>query len=133
MLENVGARKISIYESPIQYSWNGCYWIFMESGRFLRNGTTSFVDGILTEQGAENTGGEENHTLTIDEIPSHSHEQKVTAHENHGGTGVRADWNGDGNGFLGYPQGVNTYNTGGGKPHNNLPPYTTVYMYRRVE
>ena len=74
MLENVGARKISIYESPIQYSWNGCYWIFMESGRFLRNGTTSFVEGILTEQGAENTGGEESHTLTIDEIPSHSHE-----------------------------------------------------------
>ena len=75
------------------------------------------------------TGGEKTHTLTIGEIPSHSHRQNVTA--NSGGTALRRDWSSDGDGRI-YDQGVNTESTGGGGAHNNLQPYITVYMWRRT-
>ena len=69
-------------------------------------------------------GGAEKHTLTIEEIPAHSHNFRV-------GGGSRND--GDGYGPKdGYPVsygggfGVKTYNSGGGSPHNNMPPYYTL-------
>ena len=63
-------------------------------------------------------------------MPSHIHEQSLPVNEI---SGSPSEWNKDGSTLSGYSQGVNTYSTGGGQPHNNLPPYTTVYMYRRVE
>lgn len=65
--------------------------------------------------------GETNHTLTVDELPSHSHAQFVTA--NSGGTGIRRDYSNDGTGLARYAQGVQTDVTGGGSSHNNLAPY----------
>ena len=78
----------------------------------------------------EKTGGEKTHTLTINEIPSHSHRQYVTA--NSGTVGVRKDWSSDGKAAAAYDQGINTGAVGGGGAHNNLQPYITVYMYKRV-
>lgn len=75
--------------------------------------------------------------LTVDQIPSHSHGQVVTA--NSGGSGVRRDWYSDANGALAYAQGVNTYPTGGGKGHTHtIPqhshgvPYIAVFTWRRT-
>lgn len=79
---------------------------------------------------AGNTGGEATHTLTVDEIPSHNHKQKVTA--NSGGTGVRQDYDKDQSGLGEYDQGIYTADTGGGLAHNNMPPYFVVYMWKRV-
>ena len=80
-----------------------------------------------------NTGGKATHTLTTNEMPSHYHRQ----------IGNTA---GTGNNYVGitmkYMSGVNTANTttpdaceytGGGQPHNNMPPYLAVYMWRRTE
>ncbi|MFA9493188.1 DUF859 family phage minor structural protein [Streptococcus sp. E17BB] len=75
------------------------------------------------------TGGAKTHTLTVDEMPSHSHGQYVSA--NSGNQAIRRDWTSDG-GSTAYPQGVNTGNTGGNQPHNNLQPFITVYMWRRI-
>jgi hypothetical protein len=75
------------------------------------------------------TGGEKKHTLTIAEMPSHSHGQVVTA--NYEGPAIRRDWSSDGSAGI-YSQGVQTEATGGGQAHNNLQPYITVYMWRRT-
>lgn len=65
-------------------------------------------------------GGANTHTLTTAEMPSHSHEQYVTA--NSGGPASRLDYSGDNSGQV-YPQGVNTGSAGGNGSHNNLQPY----------
>lgn len=75
------------------------------------------------------TGGAKTHTLTIAEMPSHSHGQKVSA--NNGPAAARRDWSSDGSADE-YPQGLDTFPTGGGQPHNNLQPYVTIYMWRRI-
>lgn len=89
---------------------------------FLLGSTTSGV-----------TGGEETHVLTVEEMPVHNHEQHVTA-DTIGSAGIRLDYNKDAGsrGGTPYPQGVPTRVTGGGLAHNNMPPYTTCFIWRRV-
>lgn len=78
---------------------------------------------------AGNTGGEEKHTLTVQEMPSHNH---TIDNENSGGVTTN---------YLpvqysatkkGYAYNVYTHNTGEGKAHNNMPPYLVVYAWKRV-
>jgi microcystin-dependent protein len=70
------------------------------------------------------TGGAKTHTLTVNEIPDHTHAQNVTANPG-SGSASRIDYTADGNGSP-YPQGVNTGGISAsplGQPHNNLQPY----------
>ncbi len=76
---------------------------------------------------AGGTGGEATHTLTISEMPKHNH----TIRWGYGSgaadpTKVRIDGNSP---EAPWP---NSDYTGGGKPHNNMPPYLTVYVWRRT-
>ena len=78
----------------------------------------------------EKTGGEKEHTLTVDEMPSHTHAQYVTA-DNQAGAGIRVDYTKDGT-SIPYPQGIDTGSSGENQPHNNLQPYITCYMWKRT-
>ena len=81
---------------------------------------------------AGETGGEETHTLIIEEMPKHSHQQYVTANPGAGTYETRLDWNQDAEKLDIYPQ-VQTGSTGGNQPHNNMPPYKSVYAWQRVK
>ena len=85
---------------------------------------------------AGSTGGEATHTLTVAELATHSHD--IIAD----GTGKRVGYN-DGNVDSNYVRNDytdtgnigNQYVTnevGGNQAHNNMPPYLTVYMWRRI-
>jgi len=88
-----------------------------------------------TEIGVTDTGGEDEHTLIVDELPSHQHGSSGT-HDVAGsvltsGPGaVEHSSPGD----DGTPMGLwgASPAAGGGDPHNNLPPYYGVYVIKRT-
>lgn len=89
-------------------------------GRFLLGADSTYAAG--------STGGEAAHTLTADEMPRHNHE---VDNLNASGSAtpfmtVQAQ---DKRGFGG---NVQTMYAGGGKAHNNMPPYLAVYMWKRT-
>lgn len=63
--------------------------------------------------------GEKNHQLTVNEMPTHSHAQNVSA--NTGGDGIRRNYSSDGNS---YPYSMNAYtgSTGGNAPYSVIQP-----------
>ena len=70
-------------------------------------------------------GGEAVHTLTVDEMPAHSHSVP-----NMSGYDTGVEWVGQSG--TAAPQTRNTAINGGGAAHNNMPPYLAVYMWKRV-
>lgn len=90
-------------------------------GAFVASGAVA-VNGTAT---ATSIVGEDQHTLTVPEIPAHTHNffPLVTADANNGGAnGVQ----------YGTTANVATSSTGGGVAHNNLPPFYGVYFIKRT-
>lgn len=81
----------------------------------------------------EKTGGEKEHTLTVDETPSHKHDI-------YGGntttTNTLASYNSNGwitlLGGMTYKNDGTMTTVGNDEPHNNLQPYITCYMWKRT-
>lgn len=107
-------------------SYLGGKWELFGPGRCL-----VCVDTSQSEfNSVKKTGGEKTHTLSVDEMPRHSH--------------TIPGWLGSAQWAAGYiwlraaagegnTQGANdTADTGGGQPHNNLQPFITCYVWIRT-
>ena len=106
-------------EAKVIAQYGGTQWQKLE-GVFLLGQSASHAIGT--------TGGEETHTLTIDEIPPHTHPWNA---------GATVFGEGGGN-DVSQVAGSRNYqylaigNTGGGQAHNNMPPYKVVYIWERT-
>lgn len=109
----------------------GGEWVQV-SGKFLLG--QSVQDGYLV--GSE--GGEKTHTLTTEEMPQHSHKPHqftwVVSYGGNTGKNAISDMNqGNANVFnVDEDQNRYTGTAGGNQPHNNMPPYRIVYIWRRT-
>ena len=106
-----------------------------------------FLLGAGSAYTAGSTGGESTHTLTVQEMPVHSHTVNAHSHaiglDNDttvGTYGWSLHINSNGTSVTGAHKTVtsgtsspNTNTIGGGVAHNNMPPYLTVYMWKRIE
>lgn len=100
-------------------------------------GTWERVKGVVLLGADEDSypagseGGEAEHTLTVEEMPPHTHglmRYTGTDDQNWSGhleNGLCAN---DSPNYL----AANTNATGGGKPHNNMMPYHAAYCWRRT-
>lgn len=135
--EDLARIKFWVSDDPTSpASFIGGTWERIE-GKFIMGASDTYPAG--------STGGEAEHILTISEAPGHTHE--VGAYGNpgwrfkiDGNVGI-VETSGSyvlinnvslnhkditDNGFLG------TSYVGGNEPHNNLPPYIAMYIWRRV-
>lgn len=114
----VGSIYLSVTDVDLATLFGGTWERI--GGRFLLGADSTYAAG--------STGGEAAHTLTVDEMPKHNHEVD------------NLNASGNSTPFMtvqaqekkGYGGNVQTMYAGGGKAHNNLPPYLAVYMWKRT-
>lgn len=76
----------------------------------------------------EETGGEKTHTLTVAEMPAHTHTVYGRVDRYQGSGTVFREPTEENSGR----NNVDTSATGSGAAHNNLQPYITCYMWKRI-
>lgn len=115
--------------------------------KFAMGKTLIGVDSTDTDFNSSNmTGGEKTHQLTVNELPNIHGEVAIRGYGDSamwGGTSTASgvfsftsDWSGayvfnNTTGLFPAKSGI-TLDVGSNQAHNNLPPYVTVYMYRRT-
>lgn len=106
--------------------WFGGTWVQIAKGRTLVGVDTNDADFNTVRK----TGGEKKHTLTVNEMPSHTHNTATVYPFTIGGMRT-AIANSTANNRTGTASDV-VDATGGGQAHNNLQPYFTCYIWCRT-
>lgn len=101
---------------------------------FIGGSWTQIQERFLLAAGGEydagDTGGETEHTLTVNEMPSHNHSATFETVDSPAFSGRYALVETRHTESQIYQN--TTSNTGGNQPHNNMPPYLVVYIWRRT-
>lgn len=139
----VGSIYMSVNATSPQTLFGGTWERLVD--RFLIGAGNGYSVGAV--------GGETTHTLTVSEMPVHSHGVYDPGHghgfnqgvfRNNAGSGSGANVQQDGgnnntsNPYISAPYvysnytGIGIYDNGGGGSHNNMPPYLAVYMWKRT-
>lgn len=129
----VGAIYLSVNDTNPSSLFGGT-WERLKD-RFLLGAGDAYAAGA--------TGGEATVRLTEDQMPRHNHIMTVSLSDGwdkpmvYAGDGKGSDSgrtikissteNKEGNGYY-----TRCYSSGGDGPHNNMPPYLTVYMWKRI-
>ncbi len=119
----VGTIYMTVTEVNPQELFGGT-WVSWGCGRVPVGVNNSIADFSTIER----IGGEIAHTLTAEEMPSHTHNliggavQGLAAVAE--GSFISGVWSSPGQNLI--------TSSGGNAAHNNLPPYITCYMWKRV-
>jgi hypothetical protein len=120
----VGSIYMSTNNASPQTFFGGT-WERIQDRFLLAAGSTYTAGG---------TGGSATHTLTVNEMPNHDHVLKVaTSTTTASDAALRAS------GVKAYSSQIadspndNIKDVGGNAAHNNMPPYLTVYMWKRTK
>ena len=97
--------------------WPGTTWQEIND-RFLLGASAAYPAGT--------TGGKATHTLTLAEMPMHSHTVMI------GKTGTSQYWGPPSIAQMDEASHTGTGWQGGSQPHNNMPPYKAVYIWERT-
>lgn len=118
MVYPVGSVYVSVNSTSPATLFGGT-WVQIKD-KFLLSAGDTYKAGA--------TGGEATHVLTVDEMPRHNH--SIDNLNVSGSTTpymtVQAQEK------KGYGGNVQTFFTGGGQAHNNMPPYIVVYIWQRT-
>ena len=136
-LTGSNGSKTSVTDSDTKFNILSCYPIGAIYMSYNGTSPATIIGGawaqitdrfLFCSNSANNYGGEWNHTLSINEMPSHGHPNSVPGYASLAvngqgsipyGSVLAGDWH-------------YTPNTGGGRAHNNMPPYVTVFCWRRT-
>lgn len=122
----VGAVYISVNSTSPATLFGGT-WVQIKDTFLLAAGNT---------YAAGDTGGEAEHTLTVDKLPENIGTFRTLSwNSDNAATGAfsMTEQLADRDDTTGNSYGTAQYKlSGGGQPHNNMPPYLAVYMWKRT-
>ena len=119
MVYPVGSVYVSVNSTSPATLFGGT-WVQIKD-KFLLSAGDTYKAGA--------TGGEATHVLTVDEMPRHNH-----SIDNLNASGSTTPYmTVQAQEKKGYGGNVQTFFTGGGQAHNNMPPYIVVYIWQRTE
>lgn len=121
----VGAIYLSMVEASPASLFGGT-WAKIE-GQFLLGASDTYAAGT--------TGGSATHTLTVNEMPSHKHKlhgwrYQLKADDYSGRFATTGPWTQNSSNDNANQDHIDA--TGGGQPHNNMPPYLAVHIWKRT-